>query len=94
MTLHDIRSRAVESMGEDVARLEKEMAKRREAREMLQQTLFAVSCKLKNSPDASSLVRQTEDLKRQISDAVIDMRHLDAKICRIKHRSERLQRSG
>ena len=94
MTIRDIRRHSVERMDAEVVRLEKDLHKMRKAHEDLQQALFDASKKLKDIPDSSSLVKRTEEIKKQISDSMVDIHHLDARISRIKHRAERLRRNG
>ncbi len=94
MTIRDIRKHSVERMDAEVVRLEKDLQKMRKAHEDLQQTLFDASKKLKDIPDSSSLVKKTEEIQKQISDSMVDIHHLDARISRIKHRAERLRRNG
>lgn len=94
MTVRDIRRHSVERMEAEVVRLEKELQKMRSGHADLQQALFDISKKMKDAPDAGTLVRKTEELKKRISDSMVDIHHLDARISRIKHRAERLRRNG
>lgn len=94
MTVRDIRRHSVERMEADVIRLEKELQKMRSSHADLQQALFDISKKMKDAPDTGALVRKTEELKKRISDSMVDIHHLDARISRIKHRAERLRRNG
>lgn len=94
MTLRDIRKHSIERMDAEVVRLEKELHKMRSEHDDLQQALFDISKRVKESPDTLSVVRKTEELKKRISDSMVDIHHLDAKISRIKHRAERLRRNG
>jgi SMC interacting uncharacterized protein involved in chromosome segregation len=94
MTLRDIRKHSIERMDAEVVRLEKDLQKMRSEHESLQQSLFDITKKAKDAPDALSVVRKSEELKKRISDSMVDIHHLDAKISRIKHRAERLRRNG
>lgn len=94
MTLRDIRKHSIERMDAEVVRLEKDLQKMRSEHESLQQSLFDITKKAKDTPDALSVIRKSEELKKRISDSMVDIHHLDAKISRIKHRAERLRRNG
>jgi prefoldin subunit 5 len=94
MTLRDIRRHSVERMDAEVVRLEKQLRKMRDAHDDLQQEMFDICRKLKDAPDSGVLVKKTEDLKKRISDSMVDIHHLDARISRVKHRAERLRRNG
>ncbi|WP_422478890.1 hypothetical protein [Pleomorphochaeta sp. DL1XJH-081] len=94
MTLRDIRKHSIERMDAEVVRLEKDLQKMRSEHESLQQSLFDITKKAKDAPDALSVVKKSEELKKRISDSMVDIHHLDAKISRIKHRAERLRRNG
>ncbi|MGE0075666.1 MAG: hypothetical protein AB7S52_10595 [Sphaerochaetaceae bacterium] len=94
MTLREIRKHAVEHMEAEAVRLEKDLIKMRAIHGKLQLELFDAGKRLDSSPASGSLVKQTEDLQKRISEIVVTMHHLDARISRIKHRAERLRRNG
>jgi len=81
-------------MEEEILRLEKKLKKIRDTHEALKQSLFDVSKRLKDTPDSSLLLHETEDIKKKISDVVVDIRNLDARLSRMKHRAERWRRKG
>lgn len=94
MTLRDIRKRALTRMEGEILRLEKELKKMRSLHESLKQALFDVSKRLKDTPDSSLLLHETEDVKKKISDVVVDIRNLDTRLSRMKHRARRWHRKS
>ncbi len=91
MTLRDIRKSSVERMESEIVRLEDKLQKMRARHDDLQQTLFDACKKISDAPSSASLVRRTEELKKQISESMVDIHHLDARISKLKHRTERLR---
>ena len=91
MTLRDIRKSSVERMESEIVRLEDRLQKMRAKHADLQQALFDACKKIGDSPSSANLVRRTEELKKQLSDSMVDIHHLDARISRLKHRTERLR---
>lgn len=91
MTLRDIRKSSVERMDSDIVRLEDSLHKMRAKHDDLQQSLFDLSKKMRDAPISAALVRKTEELKKQISDSMVDIHHLDAKISKLRHRADRLR---
>lgn len=94
MTLRDIRTKAVERMELEIIHLGKELTKMKGRHDSLNQKLFDTVRNLDESPSSSQLLRETERLKQDISDIVVSIHHMDARISRIKHRAERLRRIG
>jgi regulator of replication initiation timing len=94
MTLRELRSKAVQRMESDVIRLEKDLANMKSTHGRLQQSLFDTVKNLQDAPDSARLLRETEDLKRDISELVVSMHHLDARISRLRHRARRLGSTG
>lgn len=94
MTLRDLRTKAVDRMESEVARLEKDLSKMKSSHDALRQALFDTAKNLQDSPGSAHLLRESEILKRKISEIVVSIHHLDARISRIKHRTQRLKGIG
>ncbi|MFA7371757.1 MAG: hypothetical protein WCY78_07560 [Sphaerochaetaceae bacterium] len=94
MSVSDIRQRSQLRREEEIERLERSLTKLREKHEELKQALFDTGKRLQGSPDSSLLVRETEHLKQTISDTVVDIRALDARLHRLKNRAKRSSRNG
>jgi predicted nucleic acid-binding Zn-ribbon protein len=91
MTLRDMRKHSVEKMEAEIERLEHALQSMRSHHDALQQSLFDVCKKLKGAPDSKTLIQKTEVLKKQLSDSMVDIHHLDARISKIRHRADRLR---
>ena len=91
MTLSDMRKYSQSKMDEEIKRLEQKLRKMRVDHDAMQQSLFNVCKKLKDAPASGKLIRQTEEMKKQLSDSMVDIHHLDARISKLKHRADRLR---
>ena len=91
MTLSDMRRYSLGRMDEEIGRLEQKLHKMRAEHDVMQQSLFDVCKRLKDAPTSGNLVRRTEELKKQLSDSMVDIHHLDARISKLKHRADRLR---
>ena len=94
MTLREIRKRALTKMEGEILRLEKDLVKMRSSHEVLKQSLFDTSKRLKDTPDSSLLLDETENIKKKIADVVVDIRNLDARLSRMKNRAKRWKRTN
>lgn len=92
MTLRDIRMAAIVRMDSEVSRLMKDLAKMHTSHDALKQALFDSVKNLQESPSSTQLLQQAEELKKEISEIVISIHHLDARISKLKHRANRLRR--
>lgn len=89
MTLGETRASTVTSLEAQIDRLERDLAKKRQEHEALQQKLFEI-CKKEIT---AAEVEKTEEIKKQLSESMTDIRHLDARISKVKHRLQRFMRS-
>ncbi|MGI6433543.1 MAG: hypothetical protein ACOXZ4_06910 [Sphaerochaetaceae bacterium] len=76
----------------EILSLEQEIAAKRQEQQKMQQQLFDLAKRVEPEGPSMALVLETEHLKREISNMVISLRHLDIRLSRLKHRARRLRR--
>ena len=91
MTLRDNRLSSMSQLQKEIEHLEDCMKKKKKLHDNLSQELLNLARKSEVGKDPIEIIHQSERIQQQISENLIDIRHLDKKIARIKHRANRMK---
>ena len=94
MTLRDNRLTSVRVLEKEIESLEKNMKKMKKLHEELSQDLLNLVGKLDAQKDPIDVIHKSEKLQQQISENLTDMRHLDKKMAKMKHRANRMNQTN
>jgi Txe/YoeB family toxin of Txe-Axe toxin-antitoxin module len=90
MTLRDNRLTSMRQLQQEIETLEKDMKKRKKLHEELSQELLNLVMKSEVGKDPIDIIHKSEKIQQQISENLTDIRHLDKKISKMKHRANRM----
>ncbi|NCB02388.1 MAG: hypothetical protein EOM67_09515 [Spirochaetia bacterium] len=93
MTLRDNRLESMNVLQKEIEALEVVLKKKRKLHDELSQSLFNVAGKKKESKDSVSIFQDAERLQQLINENLTDIRHLDTKISKMKHRVNRMNQT-
>ncbi|MDC7246550.1 MAG: hypothetical protein PQJ47_11675 [Sphaerochaetaceae bacterium] len=91
MGISDSRQKSLNRHEEEIARLKKELAKKRELHESLSQSLLNCTQNKRGSADKGIIQRKCESIQNQINEVLTDIRTLDKRISRLKHQVNRMK---
>ena len=91
MGISDSRQKSLNRHEEEIARLKKELAKKRELHDSLSQSLLNCTQNKRGSVDKGIIQKESESIQTQIDDVLTDIRTLDKRIWRLKHQVNRMK---
>lgn len=94
MTLRDHRLTAMNLLLKEIEVLQKELKKKKKLHDDLSGELLNVMGKSEIVKDSVDVIQKSEKIQQQISENLIDIRHLDKKISKMKHRANRTKQSN
>ncbi len=91
MTLRDNRLFSSKLMEQEIESLERVIKKKRALHDDLSQELLDVVMKKDGGMDQIQIIHKSEKIQQEIRENLTDIRHLDKKIAKMKHRANRMK---
>jgi len=94
MTLRENRLTAMGLLLKEIETLEKNMQKRKALHEDFSVELLNLVGRREVGKDPVEVIHKSEKIQQQISENLTDIRHLDKKIAKMKHRANRMKQTN
>ena len=90
MGISESRQKTIKNIEIEIELLEKELKGKKTLQSSLHQSLLNASSMKNLKSDKGGVLKECEAIQHQINDVLTDIRHLDKKISRLKHQSNRM----